>query len=155
MNKILVIILVVFVIIAGGWYLYSNSSQKNMGISSQPDLSNKSNASENAGNTNSSGMTGNTTGMMSEEMTVEMMSNGFSPSTVNITAGTKINFVNRDSKPHWPASGPHPAHTCYAGFDALRGVNPGETYSFTFNEKNSCGFHDHLNTSIRGTVTVE
>jgi len=87
--------------------------------------------------------------------TVEITSAGFSPNALTINSGETVTFVNKDSRPHWPASNPHPVHTDYSGFDARRGLNQGESYSFTFTRKGTFGFHDHLNPGTGGTITVK
>jgi plastocyanin len=86
---------------------------------------------------------------------VLITSSGFIPSTLTIKVGDTVTFVNKDSKPHWPASDPHPTHTNYPGFDALRPLKTGESYSFTFTKQGAWGYHDHLNPSLRGTIIVE
>lgn len=90
-----------------------------------------------------------------EERKVEITAAGFSPSTLRIKANTTVTFINRDSAPHWPASGVHPTHQICPGFDALKGLATGETYSFTFTEVKTCPMHDHLNPSITGSIVVE
>ncbi len=97
--------------------------------------------------------------------TVEITATAFVPSNVTIKAGDAVVFVNRDSSPHWPASGPHPAHTAYpetggcigSTFDACKGLGPGEEFRFTFNQKGSWKYHDHLNAATHGygTINVE
>ncbi len=87
--------------------------------------------------------------------TIEITPSGFSPNTLKIKSGDTVNFVNKDSSSHQPASNPHPIHTNYAGFDALKGLAQGENYSFTFTQKGTFGYHDHLNPSVGGTITVE
>ncbi|MBI4127967.1 MAG: hypothetical protein HY459_02755 [Parcubacteria group bacterium] len=86
---------------------------------------------------------------------VSITSEGFSPTTLNITVGDTVTFVNRDTDPHWPASTPHPVHTDVPGFDALHGLATNETYSFTFTEVRTVTYHDHLNPSVRGTIVVQ
>jgi plastocyanin len=88
--------------------------------------------------------------VQSGEVTISMTSSGFIPDTVTVKSGTKVTFVNNDSTPHWPASDPHPIHNGLAGFDALKGLVKGESYSFTFTKAGSFGFHDHLNPSSQG-----
>ena len=89
-----------------------------------------------------------------KETVVEMVSGGFSPADVIVTKGTVVRFINKDSKPHQPASASHPTHFCYPGFDSLKPVAPGDSFSFTAGVAKICGFHDHLNTGLRGTLTV-
>ena len=79
----------------------------------------------------------------------------FSPSAITIKAGETVVFQNEDSSSLWVASDPHPIHTDLLGFDARRGMNQGETYSFTFIQKGAFGYHNHLSPGARGTIVVE
>lgn len=77
--------------------------------------------------------------------------------SLNIKIGDKVNFINNDSAPHWPASGMHPTHLICSGFNALNGLASGESYSHTFTEAKTCPFHDHLNAGnsvLRGQIIV-
>lgn len=100
-------------------------------------------------------------GMMDAGMTgpkthkIEMTQSGFSPKEITIKKGDKVEFVNKDSAKHWPASGIHPTHKLCPGFDAVGGVGAGKTYSFTFNEVKECPFHDHLSPNLFGQIIVE
>jgi len=101
--------------------------------------------------------------------TIEITSAGFNPDTLTIKNGGIVIFVNTDLQQHWPASAIHPTHTLYPGssitkcntpeesstFDACRGLEKGETYSFVFNQAGSWKYHDHLNPNSRGTIIVE
>lgn len=87
-------------------------------------------------------------------LTVEYKNNKFIPSELKIKKGDTITWVNRDSRAVWPASGPHPTHSGYPSFDALRGLNTNETYSFTFDKVGLWKYHDHLNPSATGAVAV-
>ena len=90
-----------------------------------------------------------------EAVVISMTSNGFEPNTVTIKAGETVTFVNNDSIERWPASAFHPTHQELPGFDAIGGVAPGASYSFTFTEVGTWKFHDHLNPSVFGAITVE
>lgn len=99
--------------------------------------------------------------------TITYTDSGFSPSTLNISAGTTVKFVNNSSLSVWPASAMHPTHKEYPGsdivkcvtgeiiFDACRGIAPGESWSFTFDIKGAWKYHDHLKASNFGTITVK
>ncbi len=89
------------------------------------------------------------------ETVISMTTNGFEPSTVTVKAGTKVTFVNNDTVDRWPASAFHPTHLELPGFDALKGIAPGASYSFTFEKVGKWGFHDHLFPTMFGSVTVE
>lgn len=86
---------------------------------------------------------------------VEMTPDGFNPPALDIKAGTTVKFVNKDTVPRWPASGMHPTHQLCPGFDSLKGIAPGESYSFKFTEAKTCPMHDHLYPKLRGSITVE
>lgn len=95
--------------------------------------------------------------------TVEMSDIGFAPSALALSAGTTVTFKNVGTRPMWPASAMHPTHGVYptkggclgSTFDACRGLKPGETWSFKFDEKGTWGYHDHLNPSTRGEISIE
>ncbi len=99
---------------------------------------------------------------------IEMSSSGFSPNTLTISAGEIVTFTNVGTSNIWPASAVHPTHKVYPGsdidkcgtseeaniFDACRGINPGESYSFTFNQVGTWRYHDHLKVGSTGTIIV-
>jgi len=107
--------------------------------------------------------------MVEGATTVAISDTGFEPADVTVSAGDTVTFVNNGQAPHWPASDVHPTHTSYPGsdiqkcgtaeaagiFDACKGLQTGEEYSFTFTEPGSWEYHDHLNARQGGTITVE
>ena len=104
-----------------------------------------------------------------EEHRIEITSSGFSPKTITIKTGETVNFVNKDTKFHWPASNLHPVHNTYPGsgirkcgtaeeptiFDACHGLSQNQQFTFTFTHQGRWPYHDHLNPSNSGTVVVE
>ena len=90
-----------------------------------------------------------------QESTIEINEGGFLPSTITVKRGTPVRFINRGNAPHWPASGVHPIHQVCPGFDALKPIKPGESYSFTFTTAKTCPMHDHLNPSFKGSIVVQ
>lgn len=88
---------------------------------------------------------------------------GFSPGTITIKIGESVKFVNNSSQSVWPASAVHPTHRIYptiggcigSTFDACRGLQPEESWSFTFEIKGTWKYHNHLNATQFGTVVVE
>lgn len=87
--------------------------------------------------------------------TVEYSSQGFSPQTVTIKSGMTVTWTNKNADGMWVASDPHPTHTDYPGFDALKSIPTDGTYSFTFTKTGTWGYHNHLNPSQKGTVIVQ
>lgn len=86
---------------------------------------------------------------------IEMTAEGFKPDTVTIEQNSKVEFVNKDSQPHWPASNVHPTHEIYPEFDPKRPIDPGNSWSFEFSKVGSWQFHDHLFPHFRGQIVVK
>lgn len=100
---------------------------------------------------------------------IEVTSEGFNPKSLTIKQGDKVTWVNKITEDSWPASALHPTHNVYPGsdiekcgtaeekniFDACKGLKEGESYGFTFNEKGTWRYHDHLNTKSFGSIIVE
>jgi len=89
------------------------------------------------------------------DVVISMTDTGFTPSSVTIAAGDTVTFVNDGQAKHWPASVIHPTHQILPGFDNLGGLETGDVYSFRFTKAGNWNFHDHLNPNFLGTVTVK
>jgi plastocyanin len=89
---------------------------------------------------------------------------GYVPATVIIKKGQTMRWTNEALTKTWPASASHPTHTVYpvksdsdclgSSFDACKGLSQGESWDFTFDVVGDWKFHDHLNPSKWGSVTV-
>lgn len=94
---------------------------------------------------------------------VNMVDSGFQPIEITIKMGDMVRFVNQGSRAVRPASGIHPTHNLYpekggcinSSFDACRGLQQGESFSFTFNFKGTWPFHDHFQPSLTGRIIVQ
>lgn len=80
--------------------------------------------------------------------------NGFSPSTVTVTAGASITVKNESSDTLSFNSAEHPVHTENDELN-LGDIEPGESRNFTVNQKGTWGYHNHLKASQTGTIVVE
>lgn len=103
------------------------------------------------------------------KVVIKVIDGGFEPNIVEIKKGDEVEWINSSSKPVWPASDIHPTHKLYPNssiekcgtdeekniFDACRGIEPNEKWSFTFNEAGEWSYHDHLNPSLTGKVIVK
>jgi len=83
---------------------------------------------------------------------------GVSPKTMTVAVGTRVTFVNNDSRPHDMNSNPHPEHTdcpeINVGFISAGAT--GTTQNLT--RARVCGFHDHNQpdvTALQGTITIQ
>ena len=88
---------------------------------------------------------------------------GFVPNSVTIKKGETVTYKNDSKLAMWPASAKHPTHGNYpttggclgSTFDACKGVQPGESWSFQFDFVGTWPFHDHLTPKFFGKVIVE
>lgn len=88
---------------------------------------------------------------------------GYSPTPLAIKIGETVTFKNESSRSMWPASALHPTHREYpttggcigSTFDACRGVQKGDFWSFKFDIAGTWRYHDHLNPGSFGAIIVE
>jgi plastocyanin len=92
--------------------------------------------------------------------TITISSTGVSPSALSIAPGTRVLFVNNDSRPHNMTSDPHPDHTLCPEINVVGLLPPGQSRETgNLNAVRSCGFHDHDNpppsgNRWTGTLTI-
>lgn len=91
---------------------------------------------------------------LQDQTVIRMTDAGFDPATITIPKGTPVMFFNESSAPRWPASAPHPTHTNYPEFDPKAGIEPGQSWTFTFDKPGAWAFHDHLQATKFGKITV-
>jgi plastocyanin len=90
--------------------------------------------------------------------TITITSAGANPRNIQVALGSRVLFINNDTRAHWMASDPHPAHDDCPEFDPVGTLQPGqqrETANLTVAQ--TCGFHDHDNptiTSLQGQVII-
>lgn len=103
-----------------------------------------------------------------EGVAVTYTNEGFAPKTLTIKKGTTVTWTNNSSSNMWVASAVHPSHIVYDGnslrehcgtnaqtpFDECKGDPAGATWSFTFEKVGTWGYHDHINASRTGSITV-
>jgi plastocyanin len=90
--------------------------------------------------------------------TVTLTSSGASPRELRVPVGSRVTFVNQDSRSHQMMSAPHPLHTDCPAINEVGTINSGETRATgAFNVARACGFHDNLrdgDTTLRGQILV-
>lgn len=103
------------------------------------------------------------TGSVTTSEQIVFTEQGYAPLSLVVPLGSIVTFVNKSAQPMWPASAMHPTHSIYptAGgcigstFDACAQVLPEGTWAFTFDQKGTWKYHDHLNPRFFGQITVE
>lgn len=144
MSKNVVIAAAVIVVLGiAGWYLTRSKPVMAPEVS-QPTSSTGSESATPAASTSAT----------VTENVVTISSAGFSPKDIVIKVGESINWKNTDTQNHTVNSDPHPIHTTYAPLN-LGLIKPGEEKSLTLPTAGTYKYHDHLNPSLKGSITVE
>ncbi len=140
MNNIKLILfgVVILVVLIAGVLLFSNKSTT-------------TNNNQNATPTQAASQQG---AIESTEVNVNIMQNGYEPSTVTIKAGTKVVWTNKSGATANVSSDIHPTHLLWP-FLNLGSFADGEMVSVVFDESGTYTYHDHLNPSRKGTVVVQ
>ena len=84
---------------------------------------------------------------------VEIGRDGFLPVSLTIKKGMIVEWENEDDIERILASNPHPAHTDLKELESPR-LMEHQSYQFTFDKVGTFSYHDHLNPTINGTITV-
>ena len=76
--------------------------------------------------------------------TITITAQGASPRNIQIAVGSRVLFVNNDSRPHNMTSDPHPDHSDCPDIDQVGFLAPGQSRE-TGNlvVVRTCGYHDH------------
>ena len=101
-----------------------------------------------------------TTTTPTDSATITISATGsVSPTTVTITRGGRVTFVNNDSRSHDMASDPHPEHTTCTELNQVGFLNSGQSRtSGNLNTARTCTYHDHnlpANAGLKGTVVIQ
>ena len=161
--KVLIIIIIVLLLLIGGYFYFFTGDK-----GSKSETINSNIVSDSTSSSSSTKETDSETELKPSGNVVEISENGFSPSVISINQGDSVIFQNVGKKAIWPASDVHPKHTVYPGsdikkcntaeasriFDACRGIAPEGIYTFTFTERGSWEYHDHLSPRNKGTIIV-
>lgn len=166
MNKIFVIILVLVVIITGGYFLAQNKTAQAPEETSTsgmpvPGTNTPEMIVEQVGETDKSSEI--------DQNVITYSDAGYLPSILTIKAGDTVTFKNQSAQNMWTASAMHPAHILYSGtslsehcpdatnnsFDACKGTPSGDSWSFTFTKVGAWPYHDHLHPALFGKIVVE
>lgn len=141
-NATIGIVAVVLVLLVGWFYIKSQKAATSMQTppSSQTTQPSESPATESA--------------MPAEKNMVKITADGFSPKTITVKVGESVTWTNADTENHTVNSAPHPTHTAYPPLN-LDVIKSGTSKSLTFPTAGTYKYHDHLNPSLTGSVTVQ
>lgn len=88
-----------------------------------------------------------------EAATLVFTDNGFEPSSITVRKGTVITIKNDSSNSVQFSSDDHPSHRDNPEMNAAT-ISAGASTTYTANTVGTFGFHDHIDSSKTGTVTV-
>lgn len=157
MNKIIIAIVIVAVILVGGYFFLRGSQPS----SREREVATPLVPEQPSGQTTPQPPISQTP--VVEEKIVTYTDAGFSPTILRVKAGETVTFKNQSSNSMWTASAVHPTHRGYpttggcigSTFDACQGVQPGGLWSFKFNTAGTWKYHNHLSPGDTGTIVVE
>lgn len=149
MNKPtkLALALFVVVIIAGGIILLAGRN-----VDKEPKNSSTSNSSQSSGSNNG----GKDSSSKDEDVAVVITYDGsnFKSTAETIKTGQKVKVVNASDDVLEFESDPHPVHTDNTELNA-GDIISGGSKTFTITKKGTWGYHNHLDASQHGEITVE
>ncbi len=143
-NAILGLAVIVLVVLVGWYFLKSQKSSVDTQTQTPQVTTETVSASPTASASDSA----------TEKGTVKITSSGFTPQSITIKVGESVTWTNDDSANHIVASNPHPTHTDYPPLN-IGLVEPGTSKSLSFPTAGTYKYHDHLNPSLTGSVTVQ
>jgi plastocyanin len=91
--------------------------------------------------------------------TILIVNNAACPQNITVSAGTRVTFINNDTRAHEMFSDPHPEHTACQELNQVGHLEPGQSRETgNLNTARRCGFHDHINDAnraLQGTITIQ
>lgn len=150
-NKIIIAVIAVLVV-AGGILLLSNQSRiKNQ--STENAQSAQESSGQQATSPAASESSGTTPGKR-EAITINVTKDGFSPASATVKTGTIVTWINKSGGLVTVNSSVHPTHLVYPPLN-LGEFKDGSSVQLTFDKPGVFKYHDHLDASHTGIVTVE
>jgi len=91
--------------------------------------------------------------------TILVVNNAACPQALTVARGTRVTFINNDSRDHEMNSDPHPEHTDCAELNQIGHLTTGQSRETgNLNTPRRCGFHDHINPQnrgLQGAITIQ
>lgn len=137
----LIVALVIVAVVAGGVLLLTRDKDKKESTNTQT-------------NTNATSGLNSKDTAKAADVTITYDGTAFVLSANTIKAGGTVMVVNNSSQNLDFSSDPHPTHTNNSELNA-GDIGPGTSATFTLTTKGKWGFHNHLNSSQKGSLTVE
>lgn len=133
----------------------TNTATQN--VNATTNATNTNSASALPTNTNTATNTASNAATTPSSSSVIVTARGFSPQGLSVQKGTTVTWTNGSGRQVYIAPDTHPSHTKYRGVwddDGKGDIANGETSSVTFGTVGTFTYHNHVNPSQTGTITV-
>jgi plastocyanin len=91
--------------------------------------------------------------------TITITAAGVSPQRITVSPGSRVTFVNNDTRSHEMNSDPHPDHGDCPAINDVGFIQPGQSKTTgNLTTARTCGFHDHnlpTLTSLQGQIVIQ
>ncbi len=91
--------------------------------------------------------------------TITLTTAGVSPAAISVSQGTRVVFVNNDTRTREMFSDPHPEHTDCPELNQVGSLSPGQRRETgNLNTIRTCRYHDHNdpnNTRFQGRIVIQ
>ena len=91
--------------------------------------------------------------------TITITSAGVSPNNIEVALGTRVLFINGDSRTHNMTSDPHPEHTDCTAINSVGFLQAGQQLTTgNLTTARTCKYHDHDdpdNAKLKGQITIK
>jgi amicyanin len=146
MKRGVIAVVVVVIIAIAAWILFANKDSYNKNNNGSQYGNNNNSATNQPPAANNNTSTNGTQSESSGKVTIANMA--FSPSQITVNKGDTVTWTNNDSMTHTVTSD--------TGSELDSGdIQPGSTYSHTFNQAGSFQYHCSIHPSMRGTIVVK
>lgn len=110
-------------------------------------------------NPNMGPSTSSTCTASSTSTTITISNNAVCPQNITVPRGTRVTFVNSDSRTHEMTSDPHPTHEDCPEINAVGNLVAGQSrQTSNLVIARRCGFHDHIAFDVKalqGSITIQ
>lgn len=141
--KAFIIGLVVIVVLGGGYLVLHKNNTKTSTNSSQPSTS-----------ATSSAPAASSSNTKPAAATITYDGSSFSPNSITVKSGDTVAIKNTSSSDVQVQSNPHPTHTDDSDLNVGL-ISAGQTTTFTVTKTGSFGYHNHLDPSQQGKITIQ
>jgi plastocyanin len=143
MRKLIALIIIIVIVVIAAVALTHKTNTPNPYNSSTGTQSN-------TGTQNKTSSNQNNVNQPSAVGSIDIKNMAFTPSQITISKGGTVTWTNNDTTAHTVTD-----DLSNVGGPASGTIEPGQTYSFTFNKTGSFQYHCSIHPSMRGTIVVK